>query len=71
MKRTGIKKSKEEINEHVGEADKAFEDRKLKQIRIVGAKETTSHDISWSSTEEIVDERERIAKMLLHRCKHP
>lgn len=63
MKRTGIKKSKEEINEHVGEADKAFEDRKLKQIRIIGGKgKPLATILVGAATEEIVDERERIAK---------
>ena len=72
MKRTGIKKSREEISEYVGEANKAFEDRKLQQIRIVGGKgKPLATILVGAATEEIVDERERIAKDAAYRYKPP
>lgn len=63
MKRLGLKKPAEEIREYIGHAEKAYEDEKLKQLRIVGGKGAPMATVLvGAATEEIVDERERIAK---------
>jgi len=63
IKRLGLKKPIEEIKDYIGRADKAYEDEKLEQIRIVGGKGTPRATVLvGAATEEIVGERERIAK---------
>ncbi|MDD4570712.1 MAG: TCP-1/cpn60 chaperonin family protein, partial [Tepidanaerobacteraceae bacterium] len=63
MKRSGLKKSLEEIKDYIGYADRVYEDEKLKQLRIVGGKGAPMATVLvGAATEEIVDERERIAR---------
>lgn len=63
IKRMGLKKSPEEIKTYIGYADKAYEDEKLRQIRIVGGKGVPMATVMvGAATDEIVGERERIAK---------
>lgn len=63
MKRTGLKKSLEDISGYIGGAEKVYEDEKLKQMRIFGGKgEPMGTIVVGAATEEIVGERERIAK---------
>ncbi len=63
IKRVALKKSKEDIKKYIGKAERAYEDEKLKQMRIVGGKgEPIATVVVGASTEEIVGERERIAK---------
>lgn len=63
IKRMGLKKTNEEIESYIGHADKAYEDEKLEQIRIVGGKGIPMATVLvGAATEEIVGERERIAK---------
>ncbi|HHV71175.1 MAG TPA: chaperonin [Clostridia bacterium] len=63
MKRTGLKRSKEELEKYLGFADLVYEDEKLEQIRIIGGKSKPMATILvGAATEEVVGERERIAK---------
>lgn len=63
MKRTGLKKIAADIESYIGSAENVFEDEKLKQLRILGGKgEPLSTIVVGAATEEIVGERERIAK---------
>ncbi|MGI6425299.1 MAG: TCP-1/cpn60 chaperonin family protein [Tepidanaerobacteraceae bacterium] len=63
MKRLGLKKPLEEIKNYIGYADRVYEDDKLKQLRIVGGKgDPMATVLVGAATEEIVGERERIAK---------
>ena len=63
IKRTGLKKSIEEINKAIGYASKVYEDEKLEHIRILGGKaKPVATIIVSASTQEVVGERERIAK---------
>ncbi|MDD4570438.1 MAG: TCP-1/cpn60 chaperonin family protein, partial [Tepidanaerobacteraceae bacterium] len=63
MKRSGLKKSLEEIKDYIGYADRVYEDEKLKQLRIVGGKGAPMATVLvGAATEEIVGERERIAR---------
>jgi chaperonin GroEL (HSP60 family) len=63
MKRLGLKKSVEEIQSYIGQADRVYEDERLKQLRIVGGKGTPMATVMvGAATEEIAGERERIAK---------
>lgn len=63
IKRMSLEKPSEEIGEYLGNADKVYEDEKLKQVRIIGGKGTPIATILvGAATEEIVGERERIAK---------
>jgi chaperonin GroEL (HSP60 family) len=63
IKRLGLKKPVEEIQSYIGHADRVYEDEKLKQLRIVGGKGTPMATVMvGAATEEIVGERERIAK---------
>jgi chaperonin GroEL (HSP60 family) len=63
MKRLGLKKAVEEIQGYIGQAERVYEDEKLKQLRIVGGKGTPMATVMvGAATEEIVGERERIAR---------
>lgn len=63
LKRTGLKKTVEDISRYIGNAEKIFEDEKLKQIRILGGKgKPMATILVGAATEEVVGERERIAK---------
>lgn len=63
IKRTGLKKETSEIEKYLGFAEKVFEDEKLEQIRILGGKgKPMATILVGAATEEVVGERERIAK---------
>jgi chaperonin GroEL (HSP60 family) len=63
IKRTGLKKDPAEIEKYLGFADKVYEDEKLEQIRILGGKgKPMATILVGAATEEVVGERERIAK---------
>ncbi|MGB9867859.1 MAG: TCP-1/cpn60 chaperonin family protein [Bacillota bacterium] len=63
IKRTGLKKNPQDIEKYLGAADLVFEDEKLEHIRIVGGKgKPMATILVGAATEEVVGERERIAK---------
>jgi len=63
IKRTGLKKSVEEIQNYIGYANKVYEDEKLEHIRIIGGSgKRMATILVGAATSEIVGERERIAK---------
>lgn len=63
IKRTGLKKDKEELAKYLGQADEAYLDEKLKHVRVLGGQGKAQATILvGASTEEVVGERERIAK---------
>lgn len=63
IKRMGLKKSVEEMLNYIGRAERAYEDDKLGQMRIVGGKgKPMATILVGAATEEIVGERERIAR---------
>jgi len=63
LKRTALKKESEELMKNLGEAEEAYYDEKLKIVRLLGGKGKAHATILvGASTEEVVGERERIAK---------
>jgi len=63
IKRTGLKKSTEEIANFLGMATGVYENEKLEHIRVLGGRAKPMATVLVSaSTQEIVGERERIAK---------
>jgi len=63
IKRTGLRKTIEEIEKYVGSAAKVYENEKLEHIRILEGKAKPIATVLVSaSTAEVVGERERIAK---------
>ncbi|ADG83291.1 chaperonin Cpn60/TCP-1 [Thermincola ferriacetica] len=63
IKRTGLKKPVEELAKILGMAEKVYEDEKLKHICILGGKgKPMATVLVGAATEEVVGERERIAK---------
>ncbi len=63
VKRTGLRKSPEELDEFLGYAECAYEDEKLEHIRIIGGKgETAATILVGAATEEVKDETARIAR---------
>lgn len=63
VKRTALKKEPDEIERYLGRADRVYEDEKLEQVRIVGGKgKPMATILVGAATEEVVGERERIAK---------
>jgi chaperonin GroEL (HSP60 family) len=63
LKRTGLKKPSEEIQNYLGFAAEVFYDNKLKNLRIMGGKGKPAATILvGASTDEVAGERERIAK---------
>ncbi|MPM60582.1 60 kDa chaperonin [bioreactor metagenome] len=63
IKRTGLKKELGDIQKYLGFAEKVYEDEKLEQVRILGGKgKPMATILVGAATEEVVGERERIAK---------
>jgi len=63
IKRTGLKKDLADLQKYLGLAEKVYEDEKLEQIRILGGKgKPMATILVGAATEEVVGERERIAK---------
>lgn len=63
IKRTGLKKSIEDIENYIGFANNVFEDNKLEQVRILGGKgKPMATILVGAATQEVVGERGRIAK---------
>lgn len=63
IKRTGLKKDPAELKKYLGEAKKVYENEKLEHIRILGGKgKPMATVLVGAATEEVVGERERIAK---------
>ena len=63
LKRSGLKKSSDELQGFLGSCERVYEDERLDHIRVVGgpgAKVATV--LIGASTREVKDERERIAK---------
>ncbi|MHB1125804.1 MAG: TCP-1/cpn60 chaperonin family protein [Bacillota bacterium] len=63
IKRTGLKKGIEELRNCLGYARRVYEDEKLEQVRILGGGgKPVATILVGASTEEVVGERERIAR---------
>jgi archaeal chaperonin len=63
IKRTGLKKELADIEKYLGFAVRVYEDEKLEQIRILGGSgKPMATILVGAATEEVVGERERIAK---------
>lgn len=63
LKRTGLKKPVADIEKYLGFAARVYEDEKLQQVRILGGKgKPMATILVGAATEEVVGERERIAK---------
>ncbi len=63
VKRSGLRRSVDELEKHLGFCEKVVEDQRLEFIRIEkGAGKPAATLIVGASTQEIRDERERIAK---------
>lgn len=63
IKRTGLKKDLADLQKYLGFAEKVYEDEKLEQIRILGGSgKPMATILVGAATEEVVGERERIAK---------
>jgi len=63
IKRTGLKKAPADLKRCLGRADRAYEDEKLEHVRLIGGKGAPMATILvGAATEEVVDERERIAR---------
>lgn len=63
IKRTGLRKEAADLAKYLGKAKKVYEDEKLEHIRILGGKgKPMATILVGAATEEVVGERERIAK---------
>ncbi|MHB9094882.1 MAG: TCP-1/cpn60 chaperonin family protein [Eubacteriales bacterium] len=63
IKRTGLRKETANLMKYLGKAKKIYEDEKLEHIRILGGKgKPMATVLVGAATEEVVGERERIAK---------
>ncbi|MHB1418920.1 MAG: TCP-1/cpn60 chaperonin family protein, partial [Bacillota bacterium] len=63
IKRTGLKKSTEELRNCLGYANRVYENEKLEQVRILGGRgKPVATILVGAATEEVVGERERIAR---------
>lgn len=63
IKRTGLKKDAADLLKYLGKAQKVYEDEKLEHIRILGGNgKPMATVLVGAATEEVVGERERIAK---------
>lgn len=63
IKRTGLKKTIDELKNYLGKAEKIYEDEHLQQIRVLdGSGKPMATILVGAATEEVVGERERIAK---------
>ncbi|WP_371370629.1 TCP-1/cpn60 chaperonin family protein [Sporomusa aerivorans] len=63
IKRTGLKKEPVDIEKYLGAAEKVYQDEKLEQVRVIGGNgKPMATILVGAATEEVVGERERIAK---------
>lgn len=63
IKRTGLRKDRSDLIKYFGRAEKVYEDEKLEHIRILGGSgKPMATVLVGAATEEVVGERERIAK---------
>lgn len=63
LKRTGLKKELLDITKYIGIASRVYEDEKLEHIRILGGSgKPMATILVGAATEEVVGERQRIAK---------
>lgn len=63
IKRTSLKKDASELEKYIGNAERAYEDEKLDQVRILGGTgKPMATILVGAATSEVVGERERIAK---------
>lgn len=63
IKRTGLKKSTDELAKFVGKCDRVYEDERLEHIRILGgAGRSAATILVGAATREVKEERERIAE---------
>lgn len=63
IKRSGLRKSAEELSEFLGRCERVYEDERLDHIRVLGDNGTgVATVLVGASTREVKDERERIAK---------
>ena len=63
IKRTGLKKDLADLHKYLGAADNVYEDEKLEHIRILGgAGKPMATILVGAATQEVVGERQRIAK---------
>lgn len=63
IKRTGLRKDVQDLAKYLGEAGQVYEDEKLEHIRILaGQGKPMATILVGAATEEVVGERERIAK---------
>lgn len=63
IKRTGLRKTLNELSKIVGEAENCIYNQKLEHVRIIGGKQmAVATVVVGASTEEVVGERQRIAK---------
>ncbi|HEY3313749.1 MAG TPA: TCP-1/cpn60 chaperonin family protein [Bacillota bacterium] len=63
VKRTALRKEPAEIERYLGRAERVYEDERLEQVRIVGGRgKPMATILVGAATEEVVGERERIAK---------
>jgi len=63
VKRTALRRDPADLERYLGSAEKVYEDEKLEHVRFVGgAGKPMATILVGAATEEVVDERERIAK---------
>ena len=63
IKRTGLKKESGDIRKYLGTAKRVYQDEKLEQVRVIGGNgKPMATILVGAATEEVVGERERIAK---------
>ncbi|ACX51753.1 chaperonin Cpn60/TCP-1 [Ammonifex degensii KC4] len=62
IKRTGLKKSPEELERYLGWAEEVFEEEKLEKVFLRGGGKPMATIVVGAATAEVVGERERIAK---------
>lgn len=63
IKRSGLKKTMDELAEFLGECERVYEDERLDHIRVLGGKgRPMAAVLVGASTREVKDERERIAE---------
>ncbi len=63
LKRTGLKKEAADIEKYAGAAEIVYQDEKLEQVRVIGGNgKPMATILVGAATEEVVGERERIAK---------
>jgi len=63
IKRTGLKRTADELEKYLGYADRVYSDEKLEQVWVMGGKgKPMATVLVGAATSEVVGERERIAK---------